>query len=66
MRIPTWGNSAIGVSNMQSAPLGRFSPPSDVCHIASATLRTNQPWEVGARPEPDSCSLASGTVTAGA
>src|ERR687887_2730436 len=60
--MPNWGNSAIGVSNEHSEPDGRFSPFSDVNHIASPTFTTNQPSVVGARPEPESSSCASRTA----
>ena len=61
MRTPSCSNSAIGVSNEHSEPDRFFSPPSVVSHIASPTFTTNHPGPVGARPEPDSSSGASGT-----
>src|SRR5215472_8179949 len=61
MRMPSCSNSAVGVSNEHSEPERFFSPPSVVSHIASRTFTTNHPAPVGARPDPDSWSGASGT-----
>ena len=56
MLIPSCGNSDASLSKRQSEP-----KDFDVLHAASRTLTTNQPSSVGARPEPESSSRASGT-----
>ena len=61
--IPNWGNCAIGVSKMHSAPDVRLSPSpfSEFSQWASRTLTTNQPSLTGPSPEPESPSCASAT-----
>src|SRR4029453_8034653 len=60
--MPSCENSAAPLSKAHSAPEGCFSSLSDVNHSAARTFTTNQPSATGARPEPESSSLASGTA----
>src|SRR5262249_29476122 len=57
MLIPSCGNQAASLSNVQPDP-----KDFDVCHSASRVLTTNQPSSAGARPDPESSSRASGTT----
>ena len=56
MLMPNCANELSLLSKTQAEPVS-----SDVIHAVSRTLTTNQPSLTGARPEPESSSLASDT-----